>query len=193
MCSILNTDEDEDWYVYEVKSKDSFSFYIKSLEINDSRFWLGIYVEDTDGILQQKGAWRIQDGADGFTSEELGGYSKGTKIYLNVTNAYGSGTGVRYIIAANDSVKNSTSDTNTEGKLDIPISVLANSNIVVGKAEPGATVTVQYGKKKYTGTADDEGIYRIITAKLKKGKKVIIWQKVGSATSDKTTVKVATK
>lgn len=193
VCSILNTGADEDWYVYEVKNKDSFSFYIKSLGVNGARFWLGIYVEDNDGVLQQKGAWRINDGADGYTSDELGGYTKGTKIYVNVTNAYGDATGVRYILAVNDTVKNSSSDDASVSDNSDVISILAGTNVVVGKADPGAKVSVKYGKKTYTATADADGIYRVKTAKLKKGKSITIWQTVNKQDSEKTTVKIVSK
>ena len=71
-----------------------------------------------------------------------------------------------------------------------PISVLAKTNVVVGKAKPGATVYVQYNKKKYSAKADADGYYRIVTATLKKGNKVLIWQKLGSKTSGKLSVKV---
>lgn len=185
ICSILNTKEDSDWYKYEVKNDKEFSFNCKSMQTSgDYCLKMQIYIDGTDGNLQMVTEGTVYNGADGLTLDKLT-YKKGTNVYVQIVNCYGWANGERYIVSVTDSTENVP-------KVDTPISILANSNIVVGKAEAGAAVTVQYGKKKYTGTADEDGIYRIITAKLKKGKKVTIWQKVGNDTSEKVTVKVAT-
>ncbi len=186
-CSVLNTKDDVDWYKYEVQNNKEFSFYIKSTGIGSSRYWMGIYVEDADGILQQVGAWKIADGADGYTSQKLS-YEKGTKVYVHVTNNYGYATGVRYILAVNDTIDHSSEA--KIAKVEDPISILAGTNVVVGKAEPGATVSVKYGKKTYKAVADDNGYYRVKTAKMSDGKTAQIWQTIGKKSSDKVKIKV---
>ena len=82
--------------------------------------------------------------------------------------------------------------TDSNAEIDTPYSILADTNVVVGKTEAGATVYVKQGKKTYSATADANGIYRVKTGKLSKGKSVKMWQKVDKSTSKKVTVKIVT-
>ncbi len=187
ICSILNTEKDQDWYKYEVKNNKPFSFYFKSTGIGRSnRFKVAVYYEDKDGVFQQVINDVIGDGADGHTTKELS-FDKGTKVYVLVANGYDA-NGYRYILAVNDTIDHSSEA--KIAKVEEPISILAGTNVVVGKAEPGATVSVKYGKKTYKAVADDNGYYRVKTAKLSSGKTAQIWQTVGKKSSDKVKVKV---
>ena len=185
LCSISNYAQDDDWYKYEVKNDDPFSFYAKSTGTDGgNRLVMEIYEVNKKGELVQKGEWGIPDGEDGFISDKIKS-TKGTIYYVKISNPFGDGTGVRYIITVNDTASTQA--------LDTPYAIMAGTNIIVGKADPYAKVSVKYGTKTYTATADADGIYRVKTAKLKKGKNVTIWQTVNELKSEKTTVKVVNK
>ena len=182
MCGILNTKYDEDWYKYTVKNDKPFSFKFQSTSADSNGFYVAIYMDD-DGMLSNKlegNGFATRE----YTSKEYS-YEKGTVIYINIS---GIDKGIRYRLTVTDSAESISTD--TTDKLDTPYSILAGTNVVVGKAEAGATVYVKQGKKTYSATADANGIYRIKTGKLSKGKSVKMWQKVGKSTSKKVTVKI---
>lgn len=108
------------------------------------------------------------------------------KTLYNNTNA------VNHVVAYNivdfdtDKYINPTLD-----KLTAPISATKGTNIIVGYAEPYATVYVEYNDNKYSWKADRNGIYRIILDEdMKEGKTFKIWQKKGSLTSKKAKYRV---
>jgi Fe-S cluster assembly iron-binding protein IscA len=182
VCALLNTGDDVDWYRYNVKNDKPFSFKNQSTMPDGNHFWLTVYKSE-DGIPTEKIAdtgW-----VNNYTSQEFS-YSKGTVIYVRVSGD----RGIRYKLSVNDSNEKGSKDTSNDVET---YSILAGTNVVVGKAEAGATVNVKYGKKTYKATADENGIYRVKTAKLKKGKKVTIWQTVGKTSSEKISVKVVEK
>ena len=187
LCGVTNPNDDVDWYKYIVKNDKPFKFKFQSTKADAEDFQFYVY-EGDDGIPSEQifGKYRLK----AAETEEFT-YPKGTVIYIKV-NAYSNVTsGVRYKLSVTDTAKNSAENTTSEDTA--VISILAGTNIVVGKADPGAKVSVKYGKKTYTSTADANGYYRVKTAKLKKGKKVTIWQTVDKKDSDKVTVKVVEK
>lgn len=199
MTGILNYKSDSDWFVYTVQSQDKFKFKFGQAVGDTGKWSYDIYQEKGDENLESLYSSRE---VTNYTSEEFS-FKKGTKIYLKVyySDYYGNTPNEFYTIKAIDSVKNekssndskdNKSDNDTQG-INIPYSILAGTNVVVGKADPGAKVSAKYGKKTYTTTADSDGIYRIKTAKLKKGKSITIWQTVNKQNSEKTTVKVVSK
>lgn len=199
LCGLLNSVDDVDWYKYEVKNDGKFKFTFKSTNMEKSNLYdMTVYEVDEDGYPTKKlKTFYTYSKPENFESDEYS-YSKGTVIYLKVTGSGGKNSnanGVRYILYVTDTVDNSSSVTKGDNasKLDTPYSILAGTNVVVGKAEAGATVYVKYGKKTYNAVADSNGIYRVVTAKLTKGKSVKIWQKSGKTTSKKSTVKVVEK
>lgn len=84
-------------------------------------------------------------------------------------------------------VKDSGSKTS---KLEAPLVALAKTNVVVGYATPNAKVSVKQGKKTYTATADDTGLYAVITGKLKKGSTIKIWEGTDSTGKAALSVKI---
>ncbi len=188
LCGILNTGDDVDWYKYEVKNSAPFNFTFKSCVVEgDGRFDITIF-ESADGMP----AKQIDNSGyllapEKYISPDYA-YSKGSILYIKINRRLNNGEGIRYILSAKD-----TTNDLAIGSLNKPYSILAGTNVVVGKAEAGATVYVKYGKKTYNAVADADGIYRVTTAKLSKGKSVKIWQKVGKTTSKKITIKVVKK
>jgi hypothetical protein len=195
LCGILNSDDDVDWYKYEVKNTKNFSFVFKSTIVEKEHCFRVEIFESEDGMpkdrIADSGDW--MSAPEKFVSEEYS-YEKGTILYVKVRKGYQSGKGIRYIMSVKDSVKDSSQDSSDNATgIETPYSILAGTNVVVGKADAGSTVNVKYGKKTYKATADENGIYRVKTAKLKKGKKVTIWQTVGKTSSEKISVKVVEK
>ena len=199
MTGILNNTSDSDWFVYTVQSQDKFKFKFGQAVGDTGKWSYDIYEEKDDENLETLYSSRE---VTNYTSDEFS-FKKGTKIYLKVyfSSYNGNTTNEFYTIKAIDSVKNekssneskdNKSDNDVQG-INIPYSILAGTNVVVGKADPGVKVSVKYGKKTYTATADADGIYRVKTAKLKKGKSITIWQTVNKQDSEKTTVKVVSK
>ena len=185
LCGILNTKSDEDWYKYIVKNDKPFSFKFQSTDTDSNGFYVTLYI-DNDGIVSEKlegnGFYARE-----YVSKEYS-YEKGTIIYIKIS---GVDQGVRYRLSVSDSVEASPNNPGDNvDKIDTPYSILAGTNVIVGKADAGATVYVKQGKKTYSAVADSNGIYRVKTAKLGKGKSVKIWQKIGKTTSKKVTVKV---
>lgn len=162
-------------------------FYIKN--INDS-------IDHTD-VVAFDGAKTAKEVNENLINFEYAGSSTedGAKVTLGKQGIYTLAVtvytedGSQILFSFNVNTKDYLNISST--KIDNPISILANTNVIVGKAAPGATVYVKIGKKEYSGKVDENGFYRIITASLKEGKKVSIWQKVGKKSSKKLSVKVA--
>ncbi|MBR5177354.1 MAG: hypothetical protein IKW90_00975 [Lachnospiraceae bacterium] len=199
MTGILNYKSDSDWFVYTVQSQDKFKFKFGQAVGDTGKWSYDIYEEKADENLETLYSSRE---VTNYTSDEFS-FKKGTKIYLKVyySDYNGNTPNEFYTIKAIDNVKNENntkdskdnkSDNDTQG-INTPFSILVGTNVVVGKADAGAKVSVKYGKKTYTATADSNGIYRVKTAKLKKSKKVIIWQTVDNKDSEKMTFKVVNK
>ena len=73
-----------------------------------------------------------------------------------------------------------------------PIAAYAGTKVVIGKADPGATVSCTFNKNTKTTTADDSGLYIIELDKALKAKdKIVLWQKVGKMTGKKKTFKIS--
>ncbi|MCR5324421.1 MAG: hypothetical protein K6E85_14275 [Lachnospiraceae bacterium] len=179
---IIASGADVDWYVYTVPNNKEFYFELTNTEKNGGEWRFEIIDGNTNNAV-----WSKTTAESSFvtTSDKLK-YKAGDIIYVKLTKPYyNSCLDKTYQLKVYDSA-----DNKKISKPEKPISVLAKTNVVVGKATPGATVYVQYNKKKYSGKADADGYYRIATATLKKGDKVQIWQKVGKKTSDKLAVKV---
>lgn len=177
---------DVDWYVYNIKDDNPFSFEITNTDPQNASWVIEFYDKDLKYIdkLSTKESDYITETAK-FT------YSKGDKIYIKIQNPeYGTRPlGLIYQLKVLD---NSTDESDNFSEANV-YSVLAGTNLVVGKADPGAKVSVKYGKKTYTATADANGIFRVKTAKLKKGKSITIWQTIDKKDSEKVTVKVVKK
>ncbi|MCQ2495824.1 MAG: hypothetical protein MJ131_04450 [Lachnospiraceae bacterium] len=110
---------------------------------------------------------------------------KGTIIEYNIYST------VNYFREYNFNLKiNYERDYSALDKPEEPYCLLDSTNIIVGSATPNATVSIKYNNKTYKGKADQNGIYRISTAKLIAGKKVQISQKYDGRTSKKLTTKV---
>lgn len=195
-CGILNSKSDVDWFKYTVKSEDPFKFIFKNTNLEASYCFQVTVFEEENGIPNKQIAassnW--MSAPISYTTDDFS-FPKGTILYIKIERGHWQGedpSGMRYIIWVEDNVGDSSSSGNTEkiSKVDIPYSILAGTNVVVGKTEAGATVYVKQGKKTYSATADANGIYRIKTGKLSKGKSVKMWQKVGKSTSKKVTVKI---
>ncbi len=181
ICSVLNKQDDVDWYKYIVLNENPVSFKLTNT-VNWDDYKITVYEYDSNDILRELGTF---SGLEAISEEYT--YKKGQIIYVKVQNCYGNSSHeTKYIISVNDSFKPAS-------KLDAPISMLVGTNIVVGIADAGATVNVKYGKKTYKAISDENGFYRVKTATLKKGKKLTIWQTVDKKSSEKTTVKVVEK
>ena len=186
--------EDKDVYKYEVAGDGTFSFKMENQTEWSSRWYMNIYDSDYNKIktyYNNTSEFTIR--SESFTREI------GDIVFVEIKADYGDCIGNVYLISVEDNSKGSKDSgskdlsTDSNAEIDTPYSILADTNVVVGKAEAGATVNVKYGKKTYKATADENGIYRVKTAKLKKGKKVTIWQTVGKTSSEKISVKVVEK
>jgi hypothetical protein len=78
-------------------------------------------------------------------------------------------------------------------KLESPISILAGTNVIVGKAEPGSMVYATYKNSDYSVKADANGVYRLKVKTLKKKKTVKMWQVVNGEKTAEGSFKVVTK
>ena len=187
----LGPNEDVDWYVYTAKKNEKVIFNFSNLDSDNGRWNLKFFEADTEKPVNEKTI-----ASNEFAYQYELDAKKGNKYYICISNSYNAYDKV-YKLNVKDSVESTSKDTEESGSenqgIAKPYSVLAGTNIVVGKADPGAKVSVKYGKKTYTATADSEGIYRVKTATLKKGKKITIWQTVDKKSSEKVTVKVVDK
>ncbi len=201
LCGVLNEGNiyDYDWYVYTVKSEDPFYFELSNLNKVGGSWTITIYGNDLKQLTDF-----YTDGKSYITdTKEYQGFKKGDKVYIRIERGLdflGYSTGKIYELKvidnfmelpSNDKKSDSDADSSTS---DITVySALSGTNVVVGKADGGAKVSVKYGKKTYTVTADSNGIFKVKTAKLKKGNSIIIWQTVDEDNSEKATVKVTNK
>lgn len=188
----LGPNNDIDWYVYSAKKNEKITFEFSNTESASGRWKLRFYEGNVDKLINEKNL-----GWDEFSYKYEIDATKGTQYYICVSNCDSSYDKV-YKLSVKDTVEHTSKDVDVSGSEDAqgittPYSILAGTNVVVGKADPGAKVSVKYGKKTYTATADADGIYRVKTAKLKKGKSVTIWQTVDKQDSEKVTVKVVNK
>ena len=78
-------------------------------------------------------------------------------------------------------------------KLESPISILAGTNVIVGKAEPGSMVYATYNNSDYSVKTDANGVYRLKVKTLKKKKTVKMWQVVNGEKTAEGSFKVVTK
>ena len=79
-------------------------------------------------------------------------------------------------------------------KLETPYSALAGTNVIVGIAEPSATVYATYKSVKYSAKANKKGIYKIvIDEEMIEGKQIKIWQKKNGVTSKKLSTRVTSE
>ena len=83
--------------------------------------------------------------------------------------------------------------TGGSSKLESPISILAGTNVIVGKAEPGSMVYATYKNSDYSVKADANGVYRLKVKTLKKKKTVKMWQVVNGEKTAEGSFKVVTK
>lgn len=186
-----SSNSDIDWYVYTVKSNDPFSFKFTNMDTETGTWRIEIFDKDL-----QKLGWNDILGTNYTYETDQFTYKKGDKIYIKISPNNLTKGKIYEIKAIDSSATTSTddkSDSSDNSTLKTPYSVLAGTNVVVGKANAGATVNVTYGKKTYKATADSDGIYRVKTAKLKKGKKLTIWQTADKKDSEKISVKVVEK
>lgn len=79
----------------------------------------------------------------------------------------------------------------TLDKLEAPISAIYGTNVIVGYAEPSATVYVEYEGQKYQQKANRKGIYRMVLDEdMKEGTPFKIWQSKNKITSKKVKYRV---
>ncbi|MCR5728188.1 MAG: hypothetical protein K6G24_12070 [Lachnospiraceae bacterium] len=83
--------------------------------------------------------------------------------------------------------------TGNSTKLESPISLLAGTNVIVGKAEPGSMIYATYNKADYSVKTDANGVYRLKVKTLKKKKTVKMWQVVNGEKTAEGSFKVMTK
>ncbi|MCR5769239.1 MAG: hypothetical protein K6G45_12260 [Lachnospiraceae bacterium] len=172
------------------ETDNGFAFYIK--EVADNIETMSVVA--LEGDVTAREAYEKKDDTDyrsltTESGEKVNVPKKGT--YTLVITVYTDDKSTMefvQVVRTQDYVKETV-----VAKPDKPISLLAGTNVVVGKATPGATVYVKVGKKEYNGKADNTGYYRIITSTLKEGKKVSIWQKIGKKSSKKISEKVVGK
>ena len=173
---------DSDWYVYTVKNNDPFYFEITNTATRNTTWNLEVYDNNFTKLMAREFPYSNYI----FDTEKYEGFKKGDKVYVHIYRR-DNNVGIIYELKVVDG------DTDKKSDNVNVISILAGTNVVVGQADAGAKVSVKYGKKTYTTTADSDGFYRVKTAKLKKGKSVTIWQTVNKKDSKKTTVKVVNK
>ena len=121
---------------------------------------------------------------DTITVDKAGEYGLGIIIADSTKTIF---TVFTYNINTKDYMKGSGSKTS---KLEAPLVALAKTNVVVGYATPNTKVSVKQGKKTYTATADDTGLYAVITGKLRKGSTIKIWEGTDSTGSAALSVKI---
>ena len=105
-----------------------------------------------------------------------------------VETEYGSDCHNRFVYHIN--TKDLTGDST---KLEPPISILAGTNVIVGKAEPGSTIYATYNNADYSVKTDANGVYRLKVKSLKKKKTIKMWQVVNGEKTAEGTFKVVTK
>lgn len=105
-----------------------------------------------------------------------------------IETEYGSDCHNRFVYHIN--TKDLTGDST---KLESPISILAGTNVIVGKAEPGSMVYATYNKADYSVKTDANGVYRLKVKTLKKKKTVKMWQVVNGEKTAEGSFKVMTK
>jgi len=183
---MLCVKDDKDVYKYKIVGDGTFSIRLENQTEYSAQWNLTIYDSEYNQIK------KCTNSPKEFTinTDSLQG-NVGEIVYIEIRKEWDECIGLPYLLSVMDNSKDESS--NLGESFSTPYSVLAGTNVVVGKAEAGATVNVKYGKKTYKATADENGIYRVKTVKLKKGKKVTIWQTVGKTSSEKISVKVVEK
>ncbi len=78
-------------------------------------------------------------------------------------------------------------------KMEVPISILAGTNLIIGEANPNSTIYATVNGTDYSAKADENGIYRLKVGKLKKKKSVKMWQVENGKTNAEATFKVVNK
>ena len=105
-----------------------------------------------------------------------------------IETEYGSDCHNRFVYHIN--TKDLTGDST---KLETPISILAGTNVIVGKAEPGSMIYATYNNADYSVKTDANGVYRLKVKTLKKKKTVKMWQVVNGEKTAEGSFKVVTK
>ena len=105
-----------------------------------------------------------------------------------IETEYGSDCHNRFVYHIN--TKDLTGDST---KLESPISILAGTNVIVGKAEPGSMIYATYNNADYSVKTDANGVYRLKVKSLKKKKTVKMWQVVNGEKTAEGSFKVVTK
>lgn len=177
---------DNDWYSYVAPADAMVSFTFD--DIDKVQMEVGYQVLDGDEQKLKGGSFRGFDDGYLFETDKFE-VKKGETLYVKLYNV-SKAMGKTYKLGVSQELINP----DDLGKIDVPYAAVAGTNIVVGKADnPGAKVFVSYKSKKYSAVADENGIYRVVTAKLAKNKKITIWQEFDGTASVKRTVKVTKK
>ena len=82
-----------------------------------------------------------------------------------------------------------TSDIGKAHMIDVPLVKIAGTNVVAGYTTANTLVTVKQGKKTYSATSDETGLYIIKTGKLKKGSTISIYDGKNSKNARKVKIK----
>ena len=170
-----------------LNSNKTIKVVVGNILANDTEMFIDI----ADGSFEAKDVYlsvpkysytSIQEDGDSIvTLPESGTYTLDIKVKM------GSTTCARQVLILDttDYLKPTLS------KLDAPISAISGTNVIVGYAEPSATVYVTYKNKKYSWKANRNGIYRIILDEdMKEGTPFKIWQSKGKLTSKKVKYRV---
>ena len=160
----------------EENEDGSYTFYVKNVADNIDH----ITVNAFNGLKTARDADAEKEQCDyyGISTET------GAKVKLEKKGTY---TLIVTVFTDDDSqmefvqaVKTSDYAKKSAVKLKKPLAAFAGTKVVVGKADPGATVNCEYNKQKYQVTADDMGLYIIeLKDTLAKKKKIKLWQQVG--------------
>lgn len=177
---------DVDWYKYVAPADAEVCFVLD--DVNKVQFNIGYIVLDANEKKLGDGSFRGYDDGYKFSTKTYS-VKKGDVLYLKLfENA--SAKGRVFEVSVDEKLINP----DDLGKIDVPYAAVAGTNIVVGKADnAGATVFVTYKNKTYSAVADENGIYKVVTAKLAKNKKITIWQEYNKEASVKRTVKITKK
>lgn len=173
---------------YCIENEDgTYTFYLKNISKSI----------DYSSVCALEGTLTASEAYKNYQSAELIGSTTdtGAKITLPKKGAYtlyttvymddGSSMPFSFNIKTSDYVKSS------KVKMEKPLAAYAGTKVIIGKAEPDATVSCKYLSKTYTATANDLGLYVIkVNSELVKGKSFKIWQKQGKVKSANRTVKI---
>lgn len=133
-----------------------------------------------------------QEGDAVLTLPEEGEYSLYIKLSYDYKTLYNNSNTLNPIIACGMiSLDTDKYIKPTLDKLESPISAIYGTNVIVGYAEPSATVYVEYEGQKYQQKANRRGIYRIVIDEdMKEGTPFKIWQSKNKLTSEKVKYRV---